>query len=259
MASELFHTHLPHQHATAATHSPAGHDALEALKDAQDADKAENARADAASLARTRIQGLLETLPFATDEPTRTAATVALAACARTDLLEAKQSLVSLYEQGGALAGQILPLDRPSDLVEDYLAPEASIAKQHLTAAEEKRKKAQQALDDANKVLGADAGPGGAFHVLRDRCFSLKVAQYNYEVCAFGRAKQDHTSLGNFREWRSEKREWYFGGGAHCPGRGARDLVVSLVCGADERLANLGEPDTCSYTADLYTPAACIP
>ena len=87
--------------------------------------------------------------------------------------------------------------------------------------------------------------------------FSVKVSQYTYEVCAFGRAKQDHTSLGNFREWRADNTKWYFGGGQHCPGRGARDLVVSLLCGSEERLGNVGEPETCSYSADLYTPAAC--
>ena len=138
-----------------------------------------------------------------------------------------------------------------------YLSADASEAKKQLEEAEATKKTAETALRDAQKVLDSDAGPDGAYHVLRDRCFSVKVSQYTYEVCAFGRAKQDHTSLGNFREWRSDNTKWYFGGGQHCPGRGARDLVVSLLCGSDERLANVGEPETCSYAADLYTPAAC--
>ena len=123
--------------------------------------------------------------------------------------------------------------------------------------AEATKKTAETALRDAQKILDNDAGPDGAYHVLRDRCFSVKVSQYTYEVCAFGTAKQDHTRLGTFREWRADNTKWYFGGGQHCPGRGARDLVVSLLCGSEERLDNVGEPETCSYSADLYTPAAC--
>ena len=228
---------------------------MEALNDAQEGEEAK--RADAASLARTRLQGLMEGLPFADDAPTTKAATEALAACAKTDAAQAKQRLVPLYEVGGALAGKLLPVERPSDNVDDYLSSDASEAKKQLEEAESAKKTAETALRDAQKVLDNDAGPDGAYHVLRDRCFSVKVSQYTYEVCAFGAAKQDHTRLGTFREWRADNTKWYFGGGQHCPGRGARDLVVSLLCGSEERLGNVGEPETCSYSADLYTPVAC--
>jgi len=228
---------------------------LEALNDAQEGEEAK--RADAASLARTRLQGLLSGLPFSDDAPTTKAATEALAACAKTDATQAKQRLVPLYDVGGALAGKVLPVERPSSDMEAYLAADASEAKKQLEEAEATKKTAETALRDAQKVLDGDAGPDGAYHVLRDRCFSVKVSQYTYEVCAFGRAKQDHTSLGSFREWRADNTKWYFGGGQHCPGRGARDLVVSLRCGSEEWLENVGEPETCSYAADLYTPAAC--
>jgi protein kinase C substrate 80K-H len=252
---EAVHENLPSDAIEDADVLSLGHDALEALNDAQEGEEAK--RADAASLARTRLQGLLTGLPFSDEEPTTKAAKEALAACAKTDAAQAKQRLVPLYDVGGALAGKLLPLERPSDNVEDYLSPDASEAKKQLEEAEATKKTAETALRDAQKVLDGDAGPDGAYHVLRDRCFSVKVSQYTYEVCAFGRAKQDHTSLGTFREWRSDNTKWYFGGGQHCPGRGARDLVVSLICGAEERLANVGEPETCSYAADFYTPAAC--
>ena len=250
---EAVHENLPSDTIEDADVLSLGHDALEALNDAQEGEEAK--RADAASLARTRLQGLV--LPFADDAPTAKAAKEALAACAKTDAARAKQRLVPLYEVGGALAGKLLPVERPSDDVEDYLAQDASEAKKQLEEAESTKKTAETALRDAKKVLDNDAGPDGAYHVLRDRCFSVKVSQYTYEVCAFGAAKQDHTRLGSFREWRADNTKWYFGGGQHCPGRGARDLVVSLLCGSEERLANVGEPETCSYSADFYTPAAC--
>ena len=250
---EAAHEHLPSDAIEDADVLALGHDALEALNDAQEGEEAK--RADAASLARTRLQGLV--LPFSEDEPTAKAAKEALAACAKTDAARAKQRLVPLYDVGGALAGKVLPVERPSDNVEDYLSPDASEAKKQLEDAESAKKTAETALRDATKILENDAGPDGAYHVLRDRCFSVKVSQYTYEVCAFGAAKQDHTRLGSFREWRADNTKWYFGGGQHCPGRGARDLVVSLKCGSEERLGNVGEPETCSYSADFYTPAAC--
>ena len=250
---ENVHENLPSDAVEDADVLSLGHDALEALNDAQDGEEAK--RADAASLARTRLQGLV--LPFSDDEPTAKAAKEALAACATTDAAQAKQRLVPLYDVGGALAGKLLPVERTSDDVEDYLSSDASEAKKQLAEAEATKKTAETALRDAQKILDNDAGPDGAYHVLRDRCFSVKVSQYTYEVCAFGRAKQDHTRLGSFREWRADNTKWYFGGGQHCAGRGARDLVVSLLCGSEERLGNVGEPETCSYSADLYTPAAC--
>ena len=102
----------------------AGHDTLEALNDAQEVEEAK--RADAASLAWTRLQGLLTGLPFADDAPTAKAAKEALAACAKNDAAQAKQRLVPLYDVGGALAGKLLPVERPSDTVEAYLSPDAS-------------------------------------------------------------------------------------------------------------------------------------
>ena len=87
-----------------------------------------------------------------------------------------------------------------------------------------------------------------------ERTSSLR---YTYEVCPWGAAKQDHVTLGRWKEWRDGHTKWFFSGGQHCHGKGARDLVVSLKCGPEESLGNVGEPETCSYSADLLTPAAC--
>merc|ERR1719217_161288 len=101
----------------------------------------------------------------------------ALAACAKTDAAQAKQRLVPLYDVGGALAGKLLPVERTSDDVEDYLSSDASEAKKQLEEAEAAKKTAETALRDAQKILDNDAGPDGAYHVLRERCFSVKPSR----------------------------------------------------------------------------------
>ena len=176
--------------------SSAGHDALEALNDAQEGEEAKHA--DAASLARTRLQGLLTGLPFADDAPTSEARggprrlrenrRDASEAAPRAAVRRRRRLSWQGPTRGTALSQRRgLPLS------------DASEAKKQLEEAEATKKTAEAAQRDAQKVLDGDAGPDGAYHVLRDRCFSVKVSQYTYEVCAFGRAKQDHTRLGNFR------------------------------------------------------------
>ena len=147
-----------------------GHDALEALNDAQEGEEAK--RADAASLARTRLQGLLTGLPFSDEEPTAKASREALAACAKTDAAQAKQRLVPLYEVGGALAGKLLPVEGPRDM-EDCWPPTAE-AKKQLEDAEAMKKRRDRAARRAE-------GPDGARPDGHTSC-----------ICAFGQGIAVH-------------------------------------------------------------------
>lgn len=47
--------------------------------------------------------------------------------------------------------------------------------------------------------------------------------------------------------------------GSKCWNGPARSLRVALACGPEEVLSDVAEPDTCTYTAVLETPAACSP
>lgn len=50
-----------------------------------------------------------------------------------------------------------------------------------------------------------------------------------------------------------------FDHGQRCWNGPARSLKVSLACGQEDILSTVAEPETCSYTAVLETPAACSP
>lgn len=42
-----------------------------------------------------------------------------------------------------------------------------------------------------------------------------------------------------------------------CWGGPERSLTVSLECGSEDEVVNVDEPEKCTYTAVLRTPAAC--
>lgn len=50
-----------------------------------------------------------------------------------------------------------------------------------------------------------------------------------------------------------------FDRGQKCWNGPARSLKVALACGTEDALSAVSEPETCTYTAVLETPAACSP
>jgi Glucosidase II beta subunit-like protein len=112
-----------------------------------------------------------------------------------------------------------------------------------------------------------DFGPDSVFYRLKGKCFSYRSTQYTYEVCPFGTAKQDHTSLGTFTSWGKTKAAdgtevndysyMQFSNGAYCWNGPNRSMKVKFECGEKEELLNPDEPEKCTYSSVLQTPAAC--
>ena len=117
------------------------------------------------------------------------------------------------------------------------------------------------------KAANADFGPDDAFHGLLDKCFTANLAEYAYTVCPYGKADQrktrggsGSTSLGTFETWIGKKYNlMVFRNGQSCYNGPQRSLTLSLKCGATEALLDVEEPNKCTYTATLITPAACDP
>ena len=110
--------------------------------------------------------------------------------------------------------------------------------------------------------------------------------KYVYEICPFKDAHQrDGAAATSLGAWKGfEDTSMVFSGGQHCwngplrsikvrcPGLGAGGngllashaqggrffgVQVSLMCGAQEVLKHVQEPNRCEYAATLVTPAAC--
>jgi len=124
-----------------------------------------------------------------------------------------------------------------------------------MRSLEEKKVEAQRILDlkvedDMCLVqLGAD-------------CIELHE-KYVYKICPLNKVRQDGTDLGRFQSWEGPettplaKRQMKFDGGSHCWDGPNRNTLVTLRCGAENRITSVSEPTRCTYLATLETPCAC--
>ncbi|CCA68517.1 related to alpha glucosidase II beta subunit [Serendipita indica DSM 11827] len=118
------------------------------------------------------------------------------------------------------------------------------------------------------KWYGAD----GAWKKLEGTCLSYNTGEYTYEVCLFGQATQKSNngggshSLGHFSSWNTSAPEgtpeYYsrqvYKHGAKCWNGPERSITVDLVCGTENVLLSVSEPEKCEYRVTGTTPALCF-
>ena len=238
-----------------------GVDAAEALVNVgKEPDAAEHRLAAAGHL--EKLFGALHLGGASPDAATAVALEVAKAcgAALRKDGEAISGRLAALKGDQASLAAALI-VPKVDDKVETYALPEAAAAKDALQKLKEQKTAAQKTIDDHRRAFEDDSGPDGAYFPLKGQCYSKKIAQYTYELCPFGKAKQDHTNLGAWKEWRHVDGRadggWHYANGQYCAGHGARELTVALKCGAEEALGHVDEPSICKYAVDFHTPAAC--
>ena len=124
----------------------------------------------------------------------------------------------------------------------------------------------QSEVDKKRKEVELDAGPEKEFFTLLGSCHSFKTREYEYEVCPFKDATQrpiaggGGTNLGKWSQWEDPPGAYatmVYENGAKCWNGPMRSIRVSLVCGEKEELYDIDEPEKCTYTAIMATPAAC--
>lgn len=91
---------------------------------------------------------------------------------------------------------------------------------------------------------------------LDGNCVEKKDTEYTYKVCFFDDAKQDHTSLGRWKEWTGPHSA-LFDRGAMCPGGPERRCVVHFECGTETAVIDVAEPSRCAYEMIITHPGAC--
>jgi len=68
------------------------------------------------------------------------------------------------------------------------------------------------------------------------------------------------TSLGTWKEWSGvpyKYSEMLYDNGEKCWNGPNRSMRVQIVCGAENKIDNVDEPNRCEYTMTMTTPAAC--
>ncbi|XP_058013403.1 N-acetylglucosamine-1-phosphotransferase subunit gamma isoform X3 [Ahaetulla prasina] len=115
----------------------------------------------------------------------------------------------------------------------------------------------------------AISGPEHLFR-LAGKCFGYVESTYKYEFCPFYNVTQHEQTfrwnaysgiLGIWHEWEIENNTFvgmWMREGDSCETKN-RETKVLLVCGKNNRLAQVSEPSTCVYSLTFETPLVCHP
>ncbi|KAM3827031.1 N-acetylglucosamine-1-phosphotransferase subunit gamma isoform 1-T1 [Vipera latastei] len=105
---------------------------------------------------------------------------------------------------------------------------------------------------------------------LAGKCFDYVESTYKYEFCPFYNVTQHEQTfrwnaysgiLGIWHEWEIENNTFvgmWMREGDSCETKN-RETKVLLVCGKNNRLAQVSEPSTCVYSLTFETPLVCHP
>jgi len=187
------------------------------------------------------------------------------------------------------------PEEEPEDLEEDYDFPDENnedAAKEEEAAEEEVKydEETQKLVDAANVAREAfneadrqvrdlvrelknleetqekDLGPEEEFRVMEGECYEYTDREYTYKLCPFDKAIQKpkngagETRLGQWGEWTASEGRYSnmkYKDGQACWNGPARSTLVNLVCGVENQLLSVSEPNRCEYLMVLQTPAVC--
>jgi len=121
-----------------------------------------------------------------------------------------------------------------------------------------------------------DTEASTAWQSLLGTCVTLEAQQgneqYVYALCPFQNVTQKkptgslHVVLGTWLEWRTNAEtnalRMLYSDGNLCSSGRHRQTTVHLLCDPTRpvpAIANVAEPETCSYELDFITPLACLP
>lgn len=124
--------------------------------------------------------------------------------------------------------------------------------------------KKQSKMDKAKVNVGegeafANLPADRALLALSEKCLKYRSKTYMYEICFFAKAKQGSTRLGTFRrlETAGSQLSALFDNGDRCYKGPPRSLRVNFVCGVEDTVRDVNEPETCVYVATVATPTVC--
>ncbi|KAK4056711.1 glucosidase II [Microbotryomycetes sp. JL221] len=149
--------------------------------------------------------------------------------------------------------------------------PELARARATHTTLVDEIGRAESKLSETKQALEKDWGQDWEWKKLDGACIDKNTGEYTYSVCFFGEATQKsnngggRTSLGHFKGWsetESKNSDAYYhkqlyADGQRCWNGPARSAKVDLVCGTNNALLSVTEPEKCIYLFKVSTPAIC--
>ncbi|XP_043289156.1 glucosidase 2 subunit beta [Venturia canescens] len=149
------------------------------------------------------------------------------------------------------------------------LIDEATRAREQYQQAEKACSELQMKIRTSEEKNERDYGPEEEFAPLDGECFEYRDSEYVYSMCPFGRATQrsisggSEVNLGHYHEWAGPETNKYlkmkYDRGLTCWNGPARNVLVNIRCGTENRLVSVSEPSRCEYAMEFITPALCNP
>lgn len=124
----------------------------------------------------------------------------------------------------------------------------------------------QSELAKSETELEKNYGPDDILRAIPD-CITNKIGNYNYKICPTSLLEQinsdNHgTKIGVFKDFiysnETNNYQFIFKDGARCWNGPIRQAIVDLVCGTNQEIVLVTEPEKCIYRLKMISPIGCL-
>lgn len=103
--------------------------------------------------------------------------------------------------------------------------------------------------------LAFDFGKDDIFRAVVGTVITASLGEYQYSLDLLGTVRQDATTIGKFSGFKDGRL--VYTGGEKCWNGPKRSAEVELICGSENRLLSVGEPEKCQYLFRATSPLLC--
>lgn len=162
----------------------------------------------------------------------------------------------------------------PSSVAQQEYDPDTQLLVDAANKAREAFNQMEQRVRDIGREIrqieessSKDYGIEEEFQALQGQCFDYSDREYTYRLCPFDNGSQrpkhggSETRLGSWGSWSGPTEDKYsqmhYDKGVQCWNGPQRTLQVHLLCGMENEVIAVSEPNRCEYEFKFTTPAAC--
>ena len=113
----------------------------------------------------------------------------------------------------------------------------------------------KQDISIYEEQLNRNYGPDDILRAIEGTWVSESLNGYTYKVGLLASIYQEDIHIGSYKA--AEGTKLIYKDGSKCWNGPRRSAIVELVCGPQNRLLSVAEPEKCAYTFEVMTPVVC--